>query len=483
LATLFYNQWMRNRKSLYLPLSLILTLTVSACDWVDSTGAQRASGPQTTVFLEDAPVGDVFVIEENSQARILTSRDAAEGESHQFSWSEVPLAEGPLDVCASVSDFQIEYAANNLLSACTDLNECSSRFVPQVSDDPNVVEFLMSVPTLKAPVGIRHELTVTDSDGELISQKEYDFCLIAVNDPPIADPDTFVVVEGTRLTVGPLNPPHLLSNDEDDIDVTNNPALVVLVTPERPPEFAAFFELRDDGGFTYEYGGDAIDADVIDSFDYAVTDGPSTSIATVTLRVVARNQSPQLVSELPLFDATVGDDVDIDLSEYFVDPEGVELIFTVDEDTLPTSGNFELSDDGVLSGEAEDEDAGSFVVAVTVSDGGRSVSANVSFEISPAPLVPDNSPPVFVNGTVFNQTIFLGQRIAVIRPLFNDPDGDRLSYRVIGGTLPAGVTINGSTGVISGRPLNQLWIRNLRVEARDEAGNTALSNLFFIRIR
>ena len=475
---------MRNRRFLYFAPSLVLLLSVSACDWVDSTGAQLDTAPQTTVFLDDAPVGSVLVIEENTPARVLTSRDlAVDGDALQFSWSDTPLAEGALDVCASAPEFQQAFAASDLVSACADPDQCSLSFVPQAMSDANVVEFLFDVPTLHASVGVRHELTVTDSAGELVSQKEYDFCLIAKNDPPIASADTFVVVEGTRLTVGPLNPPHLLSNDSDDVDVTNNPALAVLPTPVRPPQFAAFFELREDGGFSYEYGGDPIQTDVIDSFEYAVSDGPSSSTATVTLRVVARNQAPQLIEELPLFSATVGEDVEIDISDYFTDPEGVSLTFTANEATLPASGNFALDDDGILKGEAESLDAGSYVIAITASDGGRTVSANVSLEIFPAPLVPDNSPPEYISGSVFNQTITLGQRIAVIRPLFSDPDDDILSYRVIGGTLPAGVTINSSTGVISGRPLSQLWVRNLRVEVEDEAGNTAQSNLFFIRVR
>ena len=475
---------MRDRKFTGLASSVALLLSVSACDWVDSTGTQLDSAPQTTVFLDDVAVGSVLAIEENSSARVLTSRDVvADGESLQFSWSDSPLAEGALDVCANVAGFQQAFAASNLDSACTDSDQCSLSFVPQAMSDPNVVEFLVGVPTLQASVGVRHELTVTDTSGEIVSQNEFDFCLIATNDPPVAVADTFVVVEGTRLTVDPLNPPHLLSNDTDDVDVTNNPELTVLPTTVREPQFAAFFQLQNDGGFSYEYGGDPILADIIDRFDYQITDGLSTSTATVTLRIVASNQAPQLVEDLPLFSATVGDDVEIDLAQFFIDPEGVDLSFDADETTLPPSGNLELDNDGFLEGEVDATDVGSYVVVVTASDGGRTVAANVSLEIFPASLVPDNSPPVFVSGSVFDQSITLGQQIAVIRPLFNDPDGDILSYQVIGGALPAGVSINSLTGVISGRPLGRLWVRNLQVEAEDEAGNTAESSLFDIRVR
>ncbi len=473
---------MRNIISRGLAPASILLLSVSACDWVDSTGAQQISIPGTAVFLDDAPVGDVLVIEEDSPARILTSRDAAAGESLQFTWSDLPLAEGALDSCASIGSFDQAFAADSLEEACTDLNQCSVEFVQMPAGSPNVDEFLVSVPVLSASVGLRHELTVTDSAGELVSQREYDLCLIAINDPPTAVVDTFVVVEGTRLVVLPDATTGLLSNDFDDIDVTNDPSLTVLSTAEELPDFAAFFQLRADGGFTYEYGGDPIETEVIDTFDYTVTDGVSSSSATVTLRVVASNQAPQQLDDLPLFSAVADDEFEFDLGQYFVDPEGISLAFSADDSTLPVSGNIELSEDGILSGEPEDEDAGSYIVAVTASDGGRSVSANVSLEISPAPLVPDNTPPVFFSGSVFNQTISLGQQIAVIRPLFVDPDGDELTYRVIGGILPVGVSINSETGVISGRPLQRLWVRNLRVEAEDEAGITAVSNLFFIRV-
>ena len=159
---------MRDRKFTGLASSVALLLSVSACDWVDSTGTQLDSAPQTTVFLDDVAVGSVLAIAENSSARVLTSRDVvADGESLQFSWSDSPLAEGALDVCANVAGFQQAFAASNLDSACTDSDQCSLSFVPQAMSDPNVVEFLVGVPTLQASVGVRHELTVTDTSGEI----------------------------------------------------------------------------------------------------------------------------------------------------------------------------------------------------------------------------------------------------------------------------------------------------------------------------
>jgi len=113
---------------------------------------------------------------------------------------------------------------------------------------------------------------------------------------------------------------------------------------------------------------------------------------------------------------------------------------------------------------------------------GASVSTN-AFSITVTPILPPpNAAPVFVAGTVFNQGIPLGGLITPVRPQFTDSNGDTLTYSVIGNTLPLGVTINRNTGVVSGSPATAVWVRNLRIQATDPGGLTAISTTFWIRV-
>jgi len=106
-----------------------------------------------------------------------------------------------------------------------------------------------------------------------------------------------------------------------------------------------------------------------------------------------------------------------------------------------------------------------------------SLTINESDEVS-------NSAPVYQEDTVFDQTLFLGNSIQALSPVFNDADGDPLIYSMADDDeLPEGLTLNSRTGFIFGRPLERVWARNLRVEATDPDGASAESEAFFIRVR
>ena len=458
-----------------------LCLSLSACDWVDSTGTQSSVPSRTEVFLDDTPIGSANAINEKTLVEISANRNAEAADGTTYSWSDSPIDQGDLANCAGFSGFDLNIAAGSLEAACSTDAVCSVAFEPD-EDSVSGADFTFLAPELKASVGLRYALTTTTAAGSS-SIREYDFCLIAINEAPDANDDTFVVREGVRETF-PTAGINLLSNDTDDEDVSNK-ALTVNPVAAVPPQNAAFFELGTDGSFTYESELEDILTDQFDSFEYEVTDGVFTSTARVSLRVVARNQAPQQIDEIPNLNAALGVMFVENLSLYFSDPEQGDLSFTLAPGfDLPEGSGISLQSDGVLSGIPVLVDVGSYTLKLLTSDGGQEIESLFVLTVSGVAAGSRNSIPEYVEGSVADRTLFLGAALSPITPEFTDDDDDTLTYSMSGGAqLPAGVTIDDETGVISGRPLARTWVRDLRVIATDPLGFSAISESFFIRVR
>lgn len=462
------------------PLLVFACPLVVACNWVDSTGAQGVV-PTTEVFLDDTPVGGVVVLDEKAQVRIVTSRGAAVVDEQIYLWSEAPLEQGALAACAEQGGFDIDSAVSSLTEACTDTSDCSIDF-KQVETTDGVTEFSLNAPELKAPVGLRYGLTVQNSTGT-IDRREYDFCFISVNEAPTANDDTFVIREGVR-EVFSINSTNLLSNDTDDIDISNT-EFRILTQAIVEPEFASFFVLGDDGSFTYESNLLGILTDQFDSFEYALSDGVFNTSGRVTLRIVASNQAPEQLVAIPLLSAPVGAAFAENLSLYFADPEEGDLNYSFSaQGALPIGSGLVLSTDGILSGTPSVNDVGIYQLQLQVSDGGQVIESSITLEVVELPPIISNLAPAYIDATVFDQVLFLGASIRSVIPGFVDGDNDVLMFSIFGTrVLPDGVTINTATGVISGSPLARTWVRDLRVQATDPFGASAVSDSFSIRVR
>ncbi len=471
---------MKTRTGVLLSTAL-LCLSLSACDWVDSTGAQSALPSRTEVFLDDTPIGSANAINEKTVVEISANRNAAAADGTTYSWSDSPIDQGDLATCAGLSGFNVDIAATSLESACSTDAICSVAFEPD-EDSLSGADFTFLAPELKASVGLRYALTTTTAAGSS-STREYDFCLIAINEAPDANDDTFVIREGVRETI-PASGINLLSNDTDDEDVSNqaltvNPDAVVL------PQSAAFFQLGTDGSFTYESELENILTDQFDSFEYEVSDGISKSTARVSLRVVASNQAPEQIDAVPNLRAALGVVFTENLSLYFSDPEQGDLTYSLAPGfDLPEASGISLQSNGILSGIPVLADVGSYSLKLVISDGGQEIETLFALTVSGVAAGSRNSIPEYVEGSVADRTLFLGAALTPITPEFTDEDDDTLTYSLSDGVeLPAGVTIDDETGVISGRPLARTWVRDLRVIATDPLGFAAISESFFIRVR
>ena len=467
-------------------LLLAPLLLLASCDWVDSAGgsssatASIGSTTTTEIFVEDQPVVGASSINEQSEANITVARQTL-GADLSFEWSEEPIEQGNLAACEGLEGFNSDFAADTLEQSCKTADDCGFNFEAVSPDGSDLVEFLFAVPALDADVGVVYELSVTDANGGS-TVTAYDFCLIAINEAPTALDDTFTVVEGDTLIIDASSIDNLLTNDEDDTDVTNQP-LTINTEPARAPQFDENFILASDGGFTYHSSPNPEPVDRSDSFDYVLTDGAFEVTATATIRIVSVNRPPSLDAPLAPLMATEGVAFRSDLAPNFVDPEAGPVTFSLSATSpLAVGTGLSLSTAGVLSGTPTAADVGSYVLVILASDGLLTTQVTLSLEVAPAPLVPPtNATPEFVLGSVASQSISLNQSMVPIRPLFNDTQ--TLSYSINGASvLPIGVTINAATGVISGVARERGVFSDLRVRATDPSGAFALSSAFTLTV-
>ncbi len=533
---------------------ILSSFVLTACNWVDSTGAQPDDTPVITLDQ-----GNVIDLLEN-QPLFLDPRTTVDPNTDivAWRWSDEPIDAGNLPSCATSERFDGGFVADSIQSACVSEDDCELYFEEDVlaEDGENRTVFRLLPPVLNAPVGVTYQLFSTDASAV---EKTYDFtfCLIPVNDEPVAEDDAFSVIENTVLDIGPPGP-NLLSNDTDDTDITNQ-GLTVELQPVRQPQFARRFELFSDGGFIYE---PVTGLTGNDSFRYRITDGFGTSDAEVVISVVAANAEPVFSGPIipPL--VVAGLPVDYSLSAFFSDPEGSQLVFSA----IGLPPGLLLTTTGVLQGTVSSEAEGSYPVDIVASDGTESVSGQFLLEVSPnlppvlLAAIPDqsvvvgeavalpmagffedpegvelvfglarpfgvalsidrrtgvisgvaanpgsyilrvsssdgvnfattadftlevldapNRRPVY-SGAIANQTIDFGDPITSIVPDFSDPDGDQLSFELLG-PVPPGIDINEDTGVVSGTPESAGIYRNLAIMATDNGGLSANSDTFNI---
>ena len=466
--------------------ALTLALALGGCGWVDSTGRQSGDGADAaTIRLDDTPPGGAIPIDEDKVRRFEAS---GAGAGATFAWSEEPLEEGALDSCASLDDFRADIAATRFAEACTDPDDCTfelERVADEETDEEGGAEapatggpvlFALRVPPLKAPVGVRAELSVTAASGERTTNA-YDFCLISINIAPDAvDDGPYVLREGETLTVSGDEARSLLANDTDDEDAANRP-LEIDPVPRRAPTSSGAFSLGSDGGFSYTAREGGILDFASDSFVYAVSDGVHVSEATVSLRIEAGNGAPFVQSVPPPLEATVGVPFAFGLAGFFADPDDDPLRFSASGDELPSSGSLALSPDGVLAGTPIEEDIGDYLVTVVVSDGTRETRARIGLTVLPAP----NTAPEYVEGSIGDVRVRVGRFMEPQTPRFVDAEGDALAFELVG-EVPVGIGVDPDTGTLSGLSRRRGTFRGLFILATDPDGESARSETFTLRV-
>ena len=187
----------------------------------------------------------------------------------------------------------------------------------------------------------------------------------------------------------------------------------------------------------------------------------TSSAITVTVNNPPANRAPTLVQP-PNQTSAEGSPVTLALSAS--DPDGQVLTYSAAG--LPPGLTINAAT-GVISGTPTFTSAGTYTVTATVSDGSLSHSRTLSWVI-----VNTNRPPVLSQPA--NQVSASGNA-ASLQLVASDPDATPLSYQATG--LPAALTINASTGLISGTiGANVAGVFNVTVSVSD--GQLAATSAF-----
>ena len=183
--------------------------------------------------------------------------------------------------------------------------------------------------------------------------------------------------------------------------------------------------------------------------------------ATQVFESMVPNRPPEPTRTIPDETVEVGDDVTVNLSRYFEDPDGDALTYTARSSntsvaTVSVSGS-------IVTITAEAKGTAEVTATATDSEG---LSATQTFET----VVPNRAPePV---GTIADETVEVGDEVIVdLSSYFEDPDGDALTYTATSSsTSVASVSVSGSIVTITARATGRATIT---ATARDPDGLTA----------
>ncbi len=267
-------------------------------------------------------------------------------------------------------------------------------------------------------------ITYTISDGQGgTATATVTVTVTPVNDPPVAVNDSASTSEDTPVMIG------VLGNDSDlDGDaLTVISATAANGTVVRNP----------DGTITYTPNANFNGTDTI---TYTISDGKGgTATATVTVTVAPVNDPPVAVNDAastdedtPVTIAVLANDSDVD---------GDPLTITA---ATAANGTVIRNPDGTITYTPNANFNGTDTITYTISDGkGGFSTATVTVTVTPVNDGPIATPPL--NGQI---SVDGATASVTTAGNFVDPDGDALTFSATG--LPPGLTINATTGVISG---------------------------------
>lgn len=279
--------------------------------------------------------------------------------------------------------------------------------------------------------------------------------VITGNLPPVASPvPTQVVTFGQLLSLDMSD----YFDDPEEGDLTYTLSTVPATEIQVNPDSGLLTGLITTAG-EYEFSLTATDT----------TNGSATAIFLVT-QLEQPNRAPIFTGQIASQSVTIGADIN-PISGEFSDPDDDTLAFTIS--SLPQGLSFD-SNTGELSGSPSQLGENILVITATDPDD-QSVSSN-AFTVGITDI--PNEAPTF-SGNIGDQSGNVGVAIAAIQGDFSDADDDVLEYSST--TLPAGLVISSSTGVISGIPSAEGTIGVL-ITATDPGQASVTSNEFDIVI-
>jgi large repetitive protein len=270
-----------------------------------------------------------------------------------------------------------------------------------------------------------------------------------VNDAPIAVNDTATTNEDTPVTLNPLGNDSDVDGDDLTITAATSPNGTVAINP--------------DGTITFtpapNFNGPT-------TITYTISDGNGgTSTATINVTVDGINDVPVANPST----ATTNEDTPVNVPVLANDTDADGDPLTVTAASAP-NGRVIINPDGTVTYTPNANFNGTDTITYTISDGRGGLStATVTVTVGAVNDAPTSTP---IAPQTNNDAAVVNLPVA---GNFADLDGNTLSYSATG--LPAGLTINPSTGVISGtidRSASQLnaGVYSVTVTASDGNGGT-----------
>ena len=275
------------------------------------------------------------------------------------------------------------------------------------------------------------------------------------NDAPVAVDDSATTSEDSPVTVA------VLSNDTDPDgdDLT--------VTAVSSPSHGTA-SINGDGTVTYTPSANFFGND---SFDYVASDGlGGLDTATVFITVTPVNDPPVAVDDNLTTDEDTPGTVNVLANDSDVDGDAL----TVSSVGTPSHGTVTNNGDGTITYTPEADYNGTDSFTYTVSDGNGGLdTATVHVTVNPV-----NDPPVITSTpiTTATQGVLYEYQVEA-----NDPDGDTLTYTLT--TAPGFLTINSSTGLISGTPGNDdVGTHTVTVQVSDGVNRDAVTQSYTLTV-
>ena len=257
-------------------------------------------------------------------------------------------------------------------TAIADQNGIDSDFtITWKRDDVAIADSNATTLTLTdADVGAIITASATFTDGlgatETVTTAVGTSAVVDVNDAPTST--AIAAADATEDTVFSLD----VSDSFDDVDAGDT---LTFTATGLPGDLA----MAANGTIS----GTPVNADVGDhTITVTAKDGDNeTTTQTFTLSVANTNDTPVVASNAPTTQTFAEDTaVNMDISQYFSDPDGDGLTFT---SNIPSDSGLSMSEAGVISGTPTQADVGNSTITITAADtSGETVSANVDVTIT-----------------------------------------------------------------------------------------------------
>ncbi|KAK8797782.1 hypothetical protein WA171_005313 [Blastocystis sp. BT1] len=138
--------------------------------------------------------------------------------------------------------------------------------------------------------------------------------------------------------------------------------------------------------------------------------------------------------------------------------DGDDLSFSIISGSLPVGLSFNPSNGMILG--TPSQSVSSQVITIKVSNqvSDKSFSLSFTVQLIPSSLNYFQTPFIIQNNVYFNTIPYC--------------QGDDLLFSIISGSLPVGLSINSSTGIISGTPLSSIPPTSITIQASNQVGST-----------